>query len=259
MKYCLTSNQDNLTLSKADEIKLNSKDQLYLPILIEKFPNKNIIIEVKDKDFLLENFLLNNIKDLRKLIIACDNYEQINICKNYNVKFYYKYSVTSFYELEALKDLGVCYILVGIPLIFDLKNVASYGIPLRAIPNIAYEPYLPHKDGICGQWIRPEDVEKYEKYINILEFYINGDNKIQKEATLFKIYAEDKNWPGNLSIIIDFLNYNVDNRLFYDENNLAERRMNCQMKCKTRPGACRYCENQFKFEKILKNYTKEQN
>lgn len=179
----------------------------------------------------------------------------MNTCKEHNVRFYYKYFTTSFYELEALKDLGVCYILVGIPLIFDLKNVAAYGIPLRAIPNIAYEPYLPHTDGICGQWIRPEDVDKYGEYINVLEFYTSGNNKVQKEASLFEIYAEDKNWPGNLNLIIDNLNYNVDNRLFYYEENLAERRMNCQQKCKTRIDFCRYCENQFKFEKILRKYS----
>ena len=181
------------------------------------------------------------------------------LCKSYNVRFYYKYSITSFYELKALKDLGVCYVLVGIPLFFDLDNVAKYEIPLRVIPNIAYEPYLPHENGVCGQWIRPEDVEKYEKYIDVLEFYAVGENKVQKEAAIYKIYAEDKTWPGNLNLIIDNLNFNVDNRLFYAEDNIAERRMNCKHKCMI--GGCRFCESQFQFESVLRSYakSKEQN
>ena len=44
MKYCLSANQDNITLKKADEIKLNSKDWQYLPVLMKNFPNKDVII-----------------------------------------------------------------------------------------------------------------------------------------------------------------------------------------------------------------------
>jgi hypothetical protein len=257
MKYCLSADQDNITLKKIDEIKLKSNDWQYLSVLAENFPNKDIIIELA-KDFSLETFLVENTY-LNKLIIACDNYGQMQLCKSYNVRFYYKYSITSFYELKALKDLGACYALIGIPLIFDLDNVIKYNIPLRVIPNIAYEPYLPHENGIYGQWIRPEDVEKYEKYIDVLEFYTEGSNKVQKEAAMYKIYAEDKTWPGNLNLIIDNLNFNVDNRLFYAEDNLAERRMNCKHKCMI--GACRFCESQFQFESVLRSYakTKEEN
>ena len=61
-----------------------------------------------------------------------------------NIAFYYKYQIYTFFELNALKQYGVSYVLIGAPLIFDLKNVAKYGIPIRAIPNIAYEPYLDH-------------------------------------------------------------------------------------------------------------------
>ena len=71
---------------------------------------------------------------------------------------------------------------------------------------------------------------------------------------MYKIYAEDKTWPGNLNLIIDNLNFNVDNRLFYAEDNLAERRMNCKHKCMI--GACRFCESQFQFESVLRSYTK---
>jgi hypothetical protein len=255
MKYCLSSDQSITLLKKVDEISLKSKDWQYFPVLREKYPEKDIIIKV-NRDFSLQLFLEDNISQLEKLIFACDNYEQMKLCKEYGVRFYYNYTTTSFYELESLKELGVCYILVGIPLFFDLKNVAAYNVPLRAIPNLAYEPYLPHENGICGQWIRPEDVNNYSEYIDVLEFYAEGDNKVLKEATMYKIYAEDKTWPGNLNLIIDNLNFNVDNRLFYYEDNLAERRMNCQHKCKVRPGSCRFCERQFQFESVLREYAK---
>ena len=96
------------------------------------------------------------------LICALSNLSLTSECSLRNIKFYYKYPVTSFFELEGLKSIGVCYILVGTPLLFNLKAVASYKIPLRAVPNLAYEPYIKHKNGIIGGWIRPEDQNIYE-------------------------------------------------------------------------------------------------
>ena len=51
---------------------------------------------------------------------------------------------------------------------------------------------------------------------------------VEKESTLYHVYAEQKTWPGNLNLIIDELNCDFDNRLIYDEDNFAIRRMNCQ-------------------------------
>lgn len=134
--------------------------------------------------------------------------------------------VTSFYELQALKELEVSYVLIGAPLIFNLDAVKNTNIPIRAIPHIAYEPYLPHKNGICGGWIRPEDVSAYEKYITVFEF--RASKNLEKEATLYHIYGERGTWDGNLNLLIDNLNFNFDNRALYDEENFAIRRMNCK-------------------------------
>ena len=96
---------------------------------------------------------------------------------------------------------------------------------MRAIPNLAYEPYLSHENGICGGWIRPEDTEVYGQYISVFEFY--APKMLEKESTLYHIYAENKKWPGNLNLLIDNLNYDFNNNALYDEDNFALRRMNC--------------------------------
>ena len=135
---------------------------------------------------------------------------------------------------------------------FDLKAAASYGIPLRAMPNIAYIPYIPHENGIIGGWVRPEDTEAYGQYIDTFEFYTF--KALEKEAALYKVYAENKTWQGNLNLIIENLNFNIDNRLIYDENNFATRRMNCKQKC-LNGHSCHYCIDQFYFvEHVLKKY-----
>ena len=99
-----------------------------------------------------------------------------------------------------------CYIILAAPLCFDLKKVkAKTQIPIRLCPNLAFDAYIPRANGICGSWIRPEDVEIYEEWVDTLEF-ITDD--LSKESTLFHIYAENKVWPGNLNLLLT--NFNVN-------------------------------------------------
>lgn len=254
MKYCLSGRQPEKILRKADEIKIEMRDFRAIPVYMEKYPDKTLILEVENElpeDFNWEEIAVYAQKH-QDFYCSVSNKNQMTECKLREIKFYYKYFVSYYYELKALKDAGVSYVLIGAPLIFDLKNVASYGIPIRAIPNLAYEPYLERENGICGSWIRPEDGEAYGKYIAVFEFY--APDSLDKEAALYRVYAQNKSWPGNLNLLIDYLNVDYDNRLFYDEKNFAERRMRCKQRC-MRDDSCHYCLNQFKFiDTTLKKY-----
>lgn len=253
MKYCLSARQSDSFLSKANEIKIELRDFKAIPDYIEKFSTKTLILDMNDN--LPEKFSWDLIEmysnKFEEFYCAVGNKYQMNECRSRGIKFYYRYQVTTYYELEALKEMGVCQLLIGIPLIFDLENVSKYQLPLRVIPNIAYEPYLVHNDGICGQWIRPEDVEKYEKYISTFEFY--APKMLEKEQTLFHIYAENKTWPGNLNLLIDFLGVDINNQALYDEENFAERRMNCKQRCVSGK-TCHYCFEQVKFIDTIMKY-----
>ena len=78
------------------------------------------------------------------------------------------------------------------------------------------------KTGIYGPYIRPEDVDFYEKYIDHIEFITKS---LEKELTLIKVYKEDKQWPGNLNLLLDNLGENVDNRGF--DARFAKNRTTC--------------------------------
>jgi len=56
------------------------------------------------------------------------------------------------------------------------------------------------------------------------------------------VYAEQKNWPGNLNLLIDFLGFDYENKFIYDEENFAIRRMNCNQKCLSGK-TCHYCQD----------------
>ena len=247
MKYCLSARQPNNILKKADEIKIELRDYRAIPEYIEKFPDKTLILEFVNElpeGFNWEEIQIYNDEISGNLICALSDLSLVPECQLRNIKFYYKYPVTSFFELEGLKSIGVCYILIGTPLLFDLKAVANYKIPVRAIPNLAYEPYIKHKNGIIGGWIRPEDIETYDQYIDTFEFY--APKALDKEAAMYKVYAENGNWPGNLNLLIDNLNFDFDNRLLYDADGFAKRRISCEQKC-LKGRSCHYCIDQFQF------------
>lgn len=251
MKYCLNCRQSDKLLQKADEIKITLADYGRVIDYIEKYPDKKLIFEIdnsiNDTTFNWDEMAVY-AKKHGDLCCCVSNRIQITECTSRGIPFYYRYMVTSLYELQALKEQGAIYALIGVPLIFDLKNAASFGIPLRTIPNLAYEDYLPHRDGLYGAWIRPEDAEIYGQYITTFEFYSKG--LLEKEATLFHVYAENHEWPGNLNVLIDNLNLDLDGRAIWDEKTFAETRMSCRQKCLV--GACHHCDIQWNLARVIR-------
>ena len=62
---------------------------------------------------------------------------------------------------------------------FEMDEVKKFGVPVRAVPNVAHLNDIPTKNGIYGTWIRPEDLELYNDYITYIEF---EDCDIKKES-----------------------------------------------------------------------------
>ena len=254
LKYCLDARCNSKTLNKVDEIRVQERDIGILTETLEKYPNAVVIFEVngqEDTDFqFLEaaNKMNNNRLKIASRVLFLDFVEEF---KKRNLPFFYDFPVSTYFELTGLQDLGVCEILIGMPLFFDLDRVKRFNIPVRAVANKAYDRYIPRKNGICGQWIRPEDVKHYEPGIYVFEFE-NAD--LNKERTLYHIYAEEGIWNGNLNLLITNLNINADNRAIPDEFGITRSR--CGQKC-MQNGTCHYCETAFKFEQMLRKIKRE--
>ena len=237
MKFCLSSKQAPEYLIKSDEIKIPYKDKNKIIDFVEKYPEKTIILDLKGYNGLIE---WDDIKRYNKMthenfLIALSNLSDVNKCKSENIKFYWNFPIDSFYDLQSLKYLGAAYAIIQAPLTHDIEQAANIGIPLRLIPNIAYYAFIPKKDGVCGGWVRPEDLELYIPYIAAIEF---DDCDIKKEQALYRIYAEQKTWPGDLETIITNLNYPGKNRMLPRE--MTEKRMSCKQKCQS-GNNCKLC------------------
>ena len=238
MKWCLSSRQTNEYLSKADEIKVQYRDRNVIYDLREKYKKATIILHMPfDKETVVNWSEIStfNVYTEHNFIVCLNNITDAQKCKEENIKFYFGFPVSSFYELNCLKKMGVCYVRLGGALSFALDKVQKIGIPIRAVPNIANETPWPQEDGVCGSWIRPEDIDSYSRYIEAYEF---EDCDITKEQALYRIYAEQKNWPGKLSMLFSNLHFEATNRLISPDFGLT--RQTCRQRCQE-DSHCRYC------------------
>ena len=206
---------------------------------IEEFTDKTFILEIP-KNISADDIewdIYKSYAEKVNFILCLHDLNLVNICHKHNIKFYWIYPVFTWYELKGLINLKPCYITVSAPLSFSLEDIKKKtNIPLRMVPNLAYDAYIPRENGIFGSWIRPEDISVYEDYIDVCDFVTD---ELSKEATLLHIYKDKKEWLGNLNLLLTNFNVHVDNRAIPEE--IGKMRVNCGQRCMS-GGACRFCE-----------------
>lgn len=253
MRYCITGRQPKSTLEQADEIKMKYVDQGRMIEYIHDWPNKIFILEIT-KEIMVSDIEWTKwsslVSENNNIIFALKRLDVdiVNTCKDLGINFYWDFPITSWYELQGVIALEPCYLFLGAPLCFDLMKVRMMTkIPFRLCPNLAFDSYIPRKDGVCGSWIRPEDVETYEEYVSTLEFVCMD---MEHERTLLHVYKDNKSWPGNLNLLLTNLNVNVDNRAI--PNEVGATRMNCGQRCMA-SGSCHFCDTAVRFANAIRD------
>ena len=230
MHYCLSANVGKDYLQKADEIRVKYKKLNDILDLYEINPNATFILTItsqEDKNTIDWNQIEQyNIMTQKKLIIETDSFDIMDACKTLDIKFFYGIPVNSFYEVQALMNYGCSDVKIDAPLTHMLDKFENLDITVRMTPNVAYYAYIPHEDGVCGSWVRPEDVELYEEYVDVFEF---EDCDIKEEQALYRVYAEQKRWIADLNKLISNLNYSAMNNLIHSD--FSEKRAFCGQKC----------------------------
>lgn len=237
-------------LRKASEIRVDYKDIERLADFVTEdwtcTADINIYIP---RDQLIDWNKINIYKNNLNIILAFEDTFSFKNAAEQGYKYFWSYPVTTWYELRGLIDLGVCQVLLDAPLYFQLPRVkrACGDIEIRLVVNRCFNNYMPRKEGVCGTYVRPEDVEIYSEYVDHMEF---DTDHLQKEATLWNVYNEGR-WPGNLNLLLDYLVENVDNRGLnilpsFEEKVFAKRRINCGQRCQEDSGNCHFCYSVFK-------------
>lgn len=249
MKYCMSGRQPQSVLRRADQIKMLYQDRERLIDYIEDLADKTFILEIP-KDITEEDIdweLYTAYAEKVDFMFCIQNLNLAKACHAHGIRFYWSYPVFNWYELKDLIKLEPCYIIVTAPISFNLKKISRCtNIPLRMCPNLAYDAYIPREHGLYGSWIRPEDIDTYGQYIEVCDFMAST---LDEEATLLHIYNENKQWPGNLNLLLKNFNINVDNRSILSE--VGQIRMNCGQRCMEGNG-CDLCELAIRFADALR-------
>ena len=248
MKYCVSGRQPASTLRQADEIKMQYQDRRRLIDYAVEMPEKTYIVEVPKSVLELDLQLFTTLSESTNLILALQDMKWAKTCQENNIKFYWAYPIFSWYELDTVLQYKPSYLFLTAPLCFSLREVRlKTNTPIRLCPNVANSDYLPRNNGLCGPWIRPEDVEVYGQWVDALEF---KTEHLEQERTLLKVYKDDKAWPGNLNLLFTDFGINVSNLAIPE--GIGERRANCRQRC-MEARTCHLCETTIKLADTLRN------
>lgn len=252
MKFMISCRQPLIFLKEAEEIRMNYKDIDRIKDFITEdwVCQADIVIYISKEDEVNWSDL-ETYKKVLNIVIATENTGQIPFIKNQGYKTFWSYPISSYWELQSVLQLGVDQVLLDAPLYFDLPKVKNIcgDVEIRLIVNKCFNNNLPHENGICGTYVRPEDIEVYNKFVEHFEF--DQSVSLKQEYTLYNIYVKDKQWLGNLNILLINLKTDVDNRGFEvlpneedDDKFFAHRRISCGQKCQGIT-QCSFCPQMF--------------
>ena len=249
MKYAIQYNNTSHILDKIDEIIVIFDKNKILNLFTEFIPShqdQRVIIELNSQSY-KENFdslkkicAIHKENPTLKFDLLIHNFENefIDCIKSAKLNYFFRTLVNDWDTFRGIIDMGVSDIYVVEQLAFELDKIAkiahSRNIRVRVFPNVAQSSWS-HTEGIYKFFIRPEDIELYEPYVDVCEFY--GESK--KNDTYYKIYTEDKKWFGNLNELIISLNSDLDSRFIIPR--FAESRIKCGKKC-LKGNNCQICQ-----------------
>lgn len=266
MKYCVPYDRKFKYKNEIDEVIVPFNDSLdFFRTLIKKefLHNSRIILEIKDSKVFYddrESFypmfseLQLNHAEIRFALLFDKYHDSIKDLytelKERKIDFFFSTYVRDWDAFHGIVSTGVSDIYIVESLAFELNLLGpaarAKGISIRVFANVCQSSW--GKDNsLKSFFIRPEDVAAYEPFVDVIEFY--GDQKTQE--VMYKVYAKDGKWYGDLREIINGLEIELDSRYILPV--FAEARVGCGKKClKGKP--CRICERLIETSQTMKEH-----
>lgn len=237
MRYAIFYNKSFRYFSEVDEIIFEySGVGDIVKFVTEKFKeNQRAIINVTKIEN-IENIIpyLNKLsKEHSNFIIQINMFTQkkyIELLKDNNINYMFANFATNLDTFFSMVNLEAKDIYIVEELAFNLKNLQDvrkkYNINFRLIPDVAQSAKgtsytIP---SITKFFIRPEDIEEYEKYIDVIEIYRQDD----RQSVIYEIYKKQQ-WLGQLEDIILDLDVELNNTNIAPH--FGRERINCGKRC----------------------------
>ena len=179
-------------------------------------------------------------KGIYNIVLLLPDYYYAKTLKDKNIPFYFTTPALSWDQLEGFLSLGVSDVFISGELGFDLERVRfitnQNHIQTRCYVNIAQSSAWNNGSGFKDFFIRPEDIDIYNDYIDVIEFY----ESVDKQNVLYEIYFKDKEWNGKLREIIQGLKSDINNYYILGSE-FGRRRTTCGKKC-IKGERCQLCD-----------------
>ena len=101
MRFCVSGRQSYSVIKNADEIKFEYNDKNKIIDMIEDYSEKTIILDVPKDEEDWNTWQLYTEK-FNNFYIALHNLMRSNEFNKANIKWYWPYPITSFYELQKI-------------------------------------------------------------------------------------------------------------------------------------------------------------
>lgn len=188
-----------------------------------------------------------------KLLNPAYNYYDsfVSLLREKEVPFFFFYCPNSFSEVNTLIKMGVSDIYICNELAFQItelsKLIHAANINIRVHPNVAQLSGLNsliEQESLKQFFIRPEDIELYGEYVDIVEFF----GSIDKQDVLMDIY-KDGYWMGDLNELIIGFDESINCMNLMPD--FGFYRLACGHRCDL--GKCSYCDISKSLAKELKD------
>ena len=255
MKSCIEWRKGFKYLPQIDEFNIDYKNkEIKLRQFLDLYAqtqrvNIRLPIDYKKEDIKLLESAYHD-KHYNIAIVIKDIY-YANELREHGTPFYFSEPCYDWDQFKACISLGVSDVFISGSLGFELDKISEIAkrnnVKVRCYANITQSWGTKWGDGFKGFYIRPEDIDFYSQYIDVIEFF----NSVDKQNVLYEIYFKDKEWNGNLREIIQGLTLDINNYYILGSE-FARRRSQCGKKC-LKGNRCELCDKLADLAKSLEN------
>lgn len=244
--FCLNFKRGRKYLDVVDEIIIKYHPSENLLNFLIQHRDQRVILDIEDKKNFFDTYGVETLAAIKINVDNPDNWvlrlpkildndmsldkDEIDRLRKTNLPFFFNEYIDRWDILEGYLNLGVTDVYIVNELGFELDKVSNvaheHNTKVRVFPNIAQSSWFLTPD-LKKFFIRPEDIEDYEKYVDVFEIFEAQEPIIAE--TLYKAYAIDKQWYGKLEEIIGDFHTNLDGRFLHPR--WVGRRVKCGKKC----------------------------